>query len=63
MYDKEEEVGKRCMDKSQIICGKQAINYDVLNCRSLGQANYQGEVEAGGLAPPVLWKQARPVAA
>lgn len=52
MYDKEEEVGKRRMDKSQIICGKRAINYDVLNCRSLGQANYQREVEAGGLAPP-----------
>lgn len=52
MYDKEEEVGKRRMDKSQIICGKRAINYDVLNCRSLGQANYQREAEASGLAPP-----------
>lgn len=54
MYDKAEEVGKRRIDKSQIICRKRAINYDVLNCRSLGQANYKGEVEAGSPAPRAL---------
>lgn len=30
------EHGRGWLTKSQIICGKRAVNYDVLNCGSLG---------------------------
>lgn len=41
-------------NKSRILSGKRDFNYDVFNCGSLGQANYESWERAGSCDPPVF---------